>query len=438
MKSLLLVVCVFLGLALSSMPQGYYTFLRLVVCSYALFVFFHEIRKDLSWRAIVPALLALLYNPVFPVHFEDKDIWRALNITSIVLFSVLGLPWLLIWKKAKNSLLLLAKILALVLIPTGALAGAWAGINYYKKQVEKREQEKVQACSHKIMELLKKKTYLYLKQISPIGYLKQDSKIHGITPKKRKETPLSFLLSFHTKESIVSHRPKFQLDDLQTTLTKQSSDPRNFIPTNPKKDSFTLKIYHPFSDEQLFQIPLCQEERDIVLSPEEKEKMEKISGVIDLRRDWALDPEARQRTLEKRGQYFVESWEKMSEDDRALTGKYELMQALYDGDRDKLGAIYYSEEYGLPGKDAPSKEIWDHFGGQVALLDQERIQILKTLLTIEQKAPFLAEKLLNGHTIAEITQSLSKEEALLFLETFSEGTKEEKELLSTLQSLRSQ
>lgn len=46
MKGLLIAVCTLLGLALLPMPYGYYMFLRLAVCAYAVFVFLQEQKKE--------------------------------------------------------------------------------------------------------------------------------------------------------------------------------------------------------------------------------------------------------------------------------------------------------------------------------------------------------------------------------------------------------
>ena len=92
MKGLLIAICVFLGLALLPMPYGYYMFLRLAVCAYAIFVFTQEQKKGVCFGSVSAAAIALLYNPVFRVHLE-KEVWMWVNIITILLFIIVSLPW---------------------------------------------------------------------------------------------------------------------------------------------------------------------------------------------------------------------------------------------------------------------------------------------------------------------------------------------------------
>lgn len=85
MRGLLIAVCVLLGLALFPMPYGYYMFLRLAVCAYAVFVFAQEQKKGVCFGSVSAAAIALLYNPIFRVHLE-KEIWMWVNVaTGVVL-----------------------------------------------------------------------------------------------------------------------------------------------------------------------------------------------------------------------------------------------------------------------------------------------------------------------------------------------------------------
>ena len=92
MKGLLIAICVFLGLALLPMPYGYYMFLRLAVCAYAIFVFTQEQKKGVCFGSVSAAAIALLYNPVFRVHLE-KEVWMWVNVITILLFIIVSLPW---------------------------------------------------------------------------------------------------------------------------------------------------------------------------------------------------------------------------------------------------------------------------------------------------------------------------------------------------------
>ena len=83
------------GIAVLDMPYGYYTLLRIVVCGSGAFGAF-LIYASYQWRwflipvAAVPAIIALLYNPLIPVHLT-RDIWFPINLLCVLLFSILGL-----------------------------------------------------------------------------------------------------------------------------------------------------------------------------------------------------------------------------------------------------------------------------------------------------------------------------------------------------------
>ena len=69
------------------MPYGYYNISRWVVCGSAIF-FSHRLHRNhdtvFAWLF---AGLAILYNPIFPIHLYDKEIWIVVNaLTAIVFF----------------------------------------------------------------------------------------------------------------------------------------------------------------------------------------------------------------------------------------------------------------------------------------------------------------------------------------------------------------
>lgn len=70
------------------LPYGYYTFLRLVVCSisaYTSYVYFSE-NKKINLGFIVFGFFTLLYNPIIPVHLGEKSIWIVINIITVIVF----------------------------------------------------------------------------------------------------------------------------------------------------------------------------------------------------------------------------------------------------------------------------------------------------------------------------------------------------------------
>lgn len=79
-------VMLFLGVA--TLPYGYYTLLRLVVCgvaAFAAFITYERKNKILPW---VFGFLALLFNPIVKIHLP-KGVWALIDIgTGIFLLAM--------------------------------------------------------------------------------------------------------------------------------------------------------------------------------------------------------------------------------------------------------------------------------------------------------------------------------------------------------------
>ena len=76
-----------LVVALAPLPYGYYTFLRLVVTGWSLFLAWDEYRRQRSvnvW-SISFLLIAALFNPLVPIHLE-RESWRFLDTGCAILF----------------------------------------------------------------------------------------------------------------------------------------------------------------------------------------------------------------------------------------------------------------------------------------------------------------------------------------------------------------
>lgn len=67
--------------ALASWPYGYYTFLRLVVtaCAIALVVVEYQRTDKFSVSSIPLIGIALLFNPLIPVHMK-RDLWALIDV----------------------------------------------------------------------------------------------------------------------------------------------------------------------------------------------------------------------------------------------------------------------------------------------------------------------------------------------------------------------
>lgn len=87
MKYLYITCCILLLGALLPMPYGYYQFMRLAVCGTALYHIFKEYSHSEN-IALVSCGIALLYNPVFTVHFS-REAWLPLNILTLIYFGYL-------------------------------------------------------------------------------------------------------------------------------------------------------------------------------------------------------------------------------------------------------------------------------------------------------------------------------------------------------------
>lgn len=75
-----------MAIGLLPMPYGYYTLSKLIVCGCAV-VFATSLYKEKD-RVFVWLFgsLAVLYNPVIPVHLYEKELWMVVNIITAVLF----------------------------------------------------------------------------------------------------------------------------------------------------------------------------------------------------------------------------------------------------------------------------------------------------------------------------------------------------------------
>ena len=73
-------------IGLLPMPFGYYTLSRLVVCGCAAYFAFKLYQKQETIFLWGFGLLAVLYNPIIPIHLYDKEIWMIVNAASAFMF----------------------------------------------------------------------------------------------------------------------------------------------------------------------------------------------------------------------------------------------------------------------------------------------------------------------------------------------------------------
>ena len=91
MKTLYLISAGLLFLAIINLPYGYYTFLRIVVTFTAVYGIIKEYNGELDFGIIALGLIAVLFNPIIPIHLGEQNIWRVLNLICGIIFLVKGL-----------------------------------------------------------------------------------------------------------------------------------------------------------------------------------------------------------------------------------------------------------------------------------------------------------------------------------------------------------
>jgi len=82
-----IVAAVFLLLALLDWPYGYYQLLRLVVTGAAAWTAYIAYDAKKQWLMVIFIIIALLFNPLAPVHL-DRETWAGIDILCAIAFLV--------------------------------------------------------------------------------------------------------------------------------------------------------------------------------------------------------------------------------------------------------------------------------------------------------------------------------------------------------------
>jgi hypothetical protein len=88
MKMLLLFVSILLFLAVAKLPIGYYTFLRIAVTLVAGIIVGNELQNGSTTSVIVFAIIAILFNPIFPLYIGTKSSWIPIDIICGIVFII--------------------------------------------------------------------------------------------------------------------------------------------------------------------------------------------------------------------------------------------------------------------------------------------------------------------------------------------------------------
>ena len=92
-KNVATVICIILLIVtvIGHWPYGFYTLLRIIVFGTTVFLSWLAYRSERQGWTWVFGFIALVFNPLIPLHF-DKDLWRAVDLVTAVflVFSVFG------------------------------------------------------------------------------------------------------------------------------------------------------------------------------------------------------------------------------------------------------------------------------------------------------------------------------------------------------------
>ena len=82
------IVCAgMLFMAVLKLPIEYYRLLRIVVFAGAILVIIENLKKQMHW-VVVFTLIAVLFNPIFPIYLYKKSIWMPFDIITGILFLI--------------------------------------------------------------------------------------------------------------------------------------------------------------------------------------------------------------------------------------------------------------------------------------------------------------------------------------------------------------
>jgi len=76
---------IMLLLAIPDLPYGYYTLLRWVVTTSAIFLVYISHQLEKKFWLFLMAIIALLFNPIAPIHL-DKETWAIIDLVVAIIF----------------------------------------------------------------------------------------------------------------------------------------------------------------------------------------------------------------------------------------------------------------------------------------------------------------------------------------------------------------
>lgn len=80
-----LIVAIMLLVAIAPLPYGYFQLPRWVTCGVATFISFEAYKWKKYWATGLFGLIAVLFNPIMPVHLA-KAIWQPIDVVTAITF----------------------------------------------------------------------------------------------------------------------------------------------------------------------------------------------------------------------------------------------------------------------------------------------------------------------------------------------------------------
>lgn len=98
-----IVLCFAFILSVFDMPYGFYQFMRIIVFIFSLvFAFLHHVYSEgFSFSSLSAIVIAILWNPLYPIYLQDKDLWITLDVIAAVIECVMTISSYKIYKNYK-------------------------------------------------------------------------------------------------------------------------------------------------------------------------------------------------------------------------------------------------------------------------------------------------------------------------------------------------
>lgn len=73
-------------IGLADLSIGFYTFLHILVTIGTILVVVNEFENELKLGTIVFRLIAIVFNPLIPIHLGDKGLWMPIDLIGAIIF----------------------------------------------------------------------------------------------------------------------------------------------------------------------------------------------------------------------------------------------------------------------------------------------------------------------------------------------------------------